>query len=82
MHSSALSEIFWDAIESLHTKRSHLLTTFRTDLLQERAVQYAAVIGARGEPLDNCIGFMDGTKVQMCTAAGPALNQRNVVLRT
>ena len=48
MHSSALSEIFWEAIESLYTKRSHLLATFRTDLLQERAVQYAAVIEARG----------------------------------
>ena len=78
MHSSALSEIFWEAIECLYEKRSHLLTTFRSDLLQDSAAAYAEVIEARGAALDNCVGLLDGAKVQMCRPGGPPVNQRSV----
>lgn len=66
MHSSALSEIFREAIEGLYEKRSPLLTTFRSDLLQDRAAPYAEVMEARGATLDNFIGFIDGTNEHIC----------------
>ena len=80
MHSSALSESFWEAIECLYEKRSHLLTIFRSDLLQHRAAAYSEVIEARGAGLNNCVGFIDGTKVQMCRQ-GASCQPKKCVLR-
>ena len=78
MHSPALSEVFWEAIECFYEKLSHLLTTFCSELLVERAAEYASVIEGKGAPLDNCVGFIDCTKVQMCRLEGPSTNQRSV----
>ena len=78
MHSSALTESFREAIESLCEKRSNLLTTFRSDFLQDRAAAYAEVIEARGATLDKCVGFIDRTKVQICRPGGPPVTQRSV----
>ena len=78
MHSPTLSEVFWEAIESLYQRRSHLLTTFRSQLLANKAVEYASVIAARGAPLENCVGFIDCTKVQMCRPGGTSTNKRSV----
>ena len=65
MHSSALSEIFWEVIESFVQIQGHLVTYLRQGLLISRAELYADCIKATGAPLDSCVGFMDCTKIKM-----------------
>lgn len=70
MHASALSEVFSEALESLHACRSHLITEFREDLLHERATALAEYIQGQGAALEHCVGFIDYTNIQMCRSGG------------
>eukprot|EP00171_Calliarthron_tuberculosum_P019568 IDg19568t1 len=76
MHSSKLSEVFWEVSESLHATRGHLVTSFRKDLFEGRAHLYAEAVRDNGGGLENCVGFIDGTKIQMCRPGGADANQR------
>ena len=38
------------------------------------------MIEGREAPLDNCVGFIDFTKVQICRPEGPSNNQRSAYL--
>jgi len=76
MRSSALSEVFWEVVESLTSSKGHLLETFRAPLIAQRAEMYAEAIQARGAPLDNLVGFIDCTKIQMSRPGGVGANQR------
>ena len=78
MHAPALSEVFWKTIDCLYQKRSHLLTTFRSELLMDRTAEYAAVVEKRGAPLDNSVVFIDCTKIQMCRSGGTSSNHHSV----
>ena len=76
MHSSKLSEIFWEQMECFVESRGHLITTLRTELLAERAELYASAIKDKGAPLDNCVGFIDCSKIQMSRPGGDGEAQR------
>ena len=65
MHSSALSEIFWEVIQSFVHIQGHLVTELRQGLLGSRAWLYADCVKAAGAPLDSCVRFMDCTKIKM-----------------
>lgn len=77
-HSSKISEIFWEVAKKFYTERKALVTTLRMDLICERAEEYAECIHRTGAPLDNCIGFIDGTKILIARPGGPNCNQRCV----
>jgi len=70
MHASALSEVFWMVLEVFIATKGHLITNFRSDLVQERAVQNAEAIANKGAPRQNCVGFVDCTKIRMCRPKG------------
>ena len=76
MYGSAMSEVFWEVIEKLVETRSGLFETFRSNLIAEPAPLYAASIHQKGAPLNNCVGFMDCTKIQNTTPCGSAVNLR------
>ena len=61
-HSSKLSEIFCEQVELLNNKGKRLLE-LRKVFLKERCELYAAVIREAGEPLQDCVGFIDCTKI-------------------
>ena len=76
MHGSSLSEVFWEVLEKFVELRSYLFETFRSDLISERADLYAAALKQKGAPLDNCVGFLDCTKIQNSRPGGAAIIQR------
>lgn len=70
LKAPVMSEVFWECIESLIDNWGHVLSTFRTEFIRERANLYADAIKNNGAPLDSCIGFIDGTKIQMNRPSG------------
>eukprot|EP00171_Calliarthron_tuberculosum_P001560 IDg1560t1 len=77
MHSSALSEVFYECAWSMHDGYASAVTTFQTDLMKERAHLYAQSITASGGLLDNCVGFIDGTNIKMSRPGGAGTLQRS-----
>lgn len=75
IHDFSLRQIFWEVIEKFTQTRPHLLETLRSDLMTERTHAYAAAIHEKGAPSQNCVGFIDCTKVQMNGPEGIALLQ-------
>jgi nuclease HARBI1 len=75
MRASALSEVFWEAIETAKDLRASLLTDFRRDLMELKMDQYSRALGEVA-PLSNCVGFIDCTKIQISRPGGPSANQR------
>lgn len=78
MRSSAMSEIFYEVMESLVRERGNLLENFRAEMMEERAEMYAKAIHEQGAPLSNCVGFSDCTKIAMCRPGGRGSLQRTV----
>lgn len=76
MRRQVMGEICWEIVASLHDTQGHLVTSCRTDIFQDPAALYANAFKERGGALDNCVGFIDGTKIQMCRHGGPDANQR------
>lgn len=74
----ALSEVFWEALETFIGSCADQIEQFREDLMQPRAARYAELIQENGAALDNCVGFIDCTKIQMQRPGGPGLMQRSV----
>ena len=57
----------------VHTTFNHLLDNFNAPYLQPQALEaYCQAIHAKGAPLDNCFGFVDGTVRPICR---PGKNQ-------
>ena len=67
--SSVLSEIFWETVKYFIECKGHLLD-FRPGLMTSRAASYAAAINEKGATLDNVVGFIDYTKIQMSRPKG------------
>ena len=65
MHAPAMSEVFYEVIEKLVIGNSEVLETFNGPLMQKRAEMYSCAIKERGAPLDNCVGFIDCTRIEM-----------------
>lgn len=76
IRASALPEVFWQLIESLIATRGTLVETFRADHISERAHLYAQAIKEKGAQLDNCVGFIDCTEIQMDRPGGSGSMQR------
>lgn len=77
MHGPAMSEVFYEVIERLIHIRGHLLENFRASLMGPRAEEYAKAIHDRGAPLDNCVGFIDCTRIEICRPGGRGILQRS-----
>jgi hypothetical protein len=69
-HSACLTEIFYHTLELFHSKFSPLVTTWHLAILQERAEYYSKVISEKISPLDNVVGFIDGTAVAIARPGG------------
>ena len=78
MTSWAMSEVFWEVVETFQSNCAKLITQFRSDLRVIRAALYAQAVRDLDAPLDNCVGFMDCTKIQMCRPGGTGAFQRSV----
>ena len=55
MRSYVLSEVFWEDLVLSIESHGHLLETFRSDLMNNRAQLYADAIHNNGAPLDRCV---------------------------
>lgn len=62
---------FLQAIDDVHDRFAHLLTDL--DLVWMDPQTFASAIQARGAPLNQCFGFIDGT---VRPVARPTVNQR------
>ena len=58
-------------VNDIHSRFSHLLTSFELIWLDEQS--FADAIHMKGAPLQQCIGFIDGT---VRPIARPSVNQR------
>lgn len=76
MRTSKMSDIFWEVAHKLFKYKAKRITGFRGDLLQARCSLYARAISDKGGYLNNCVGFIDGTKISMCRPGGPGASQR------
>ena len=75
-HAPQLSEFFWEAIEYLLNARKHLVTEDISELfIAQRAELYAERIHEKGKALPNCVGFIDGTVLEIARPSG-SLAQR------
>lgn len=73
LRECALSEVFWESMETFIGSCADQIEQFRKDLMQPRAARYAEIIQENGAALDNCVGFIDCTKIQMVRQGGPRL---------
>jgi hypothetical protein len=63
-HASQLSEIFWEALERFLEMRQHLITgDMHRGFMEARVGFYATAIARKGNALQNCVGFIDGTVI-------------------
>jgi len=76
-HSSQLSEIFWEGVESVMNKRGHLLreTVLSSAFFQSRFDFYAGAIYAKGGALKHCVGLIDGTVIGISRPSGGYMQQ-------
>ena len=70
MHAPALSEVFWEVVETFVEGKGYLLRDLSEGILADRAELYADSIKNTGSPLDSCVGSIDCTKIKM-TRPGP-----------
>ena len=78
MHSSALCEVFYECAWQLYEKRGNLVTTYRADLMVERALMYASAVYNHSNCLDKSVAFIDQTKIKICRPGGRSAKQRSV----
>jgi hypothetical protein len=64
-HDAALNEIFYEALNLFYERFCNLLRLFSDKLIASRAGLYSRSIRLAGAPLENCIGFIDGTFIQI-----------------
>ena len=72
-----MSAVYWDSIKSFYFRKKKLVFPFRALMMNRRASYYALSIHAAGSPLTHCIGFIDGTIIEMERPGGPNSNQRS-----
>lgn len=51
-------------------KHGHLLKKFGAGVINSLAEMYAKAIQEKGTPLENVVGFIDSTKIQICLSCG------------
>ena len=75
LHTSQSSEIFWKNIELFHKRFGNLLS-LRKEFLRARSEVHANAIRDSGSPHENCVGFIDCTKIRMARPNCNDLYQR------
>lgn len=65
MTSPVLSEILWETVENFVKNYGHLVTTFKFELMKQRAPLISERVKAKGAPLEKCVGFLGFTKIRM-----------------
>jgi len=71
-----LSMITNDVLDYIYDLHGHRITRWNNTVMDPPQLQrYADAIVAKGSPLDNCFGFVDGTVIPICR---PGQNQRLV----
>lgn len=78
MQCPILSEVFWEVLRDFYGTNNNLISPFRSAILKQRVRYYADSIHNAGAAMTNCVGFLDGTKIQMSRPGGPNANQRSV----
>ena len=74
--SNALVESLLNMIDFIYETHNHRLLQWSNRVLNANALEtYAAAITAKGSPLNNCFGFIDGTVRSICR---PGENQQIV----
>jgi DDE superfamily endonuclease len=71
-HSSALAEIFYHAMELLHSKFSPLVHVWPKNIVRERAAYYEKCVTERWAVLPHVVGFIDGTSLEIVRPKGNA----------
>lgn len=66
MRFSALCKVRLEVVKSLIENQEHLLATYQSSLVQDRAAMYVLALKEAGLTLNNCIGLIDCTRMQMC----------------
>ena len=61
----AMSEIFHQMVEHVSTTKFHLIRNFQCRMMERKAQLYAERIEAVGAPLSHCVGFFDGTTIEI-----------------
>ena len=56
-----LSEIYWEALETMWRTYKQLMTTVDSAFVGKRANEWAEAIHVKSSALQNCVGFIDGT---------------------
>lgn len=77
MRRLALSEVFWETIESFVSSKRHLMCGSQTDLLQERATIYAQYIQEKEAPQDSCVRLIYCNKIGMSRPGREGSMQRS-----
>jgi hypothetical protein len=62
-HRSALSEVFYYALELFYNEFGAALEKLPQRLVESRAREYAICVKEKGSPLDSVVGFIDGTAI-------------------
>jgi hypothetical protein len=69
-HRSALSEIFYHALELFYGEFGSALMNWPHGLVESRARDYAKAVFDKGSPLDSIVGFIDGTAIEIARPSG------------
>lgn len=65
-HPSHMSELFWEGLQRFMNARVNLLCgSLRAGFVASRARTYADVVYRKCNVLENCIGFLDGTVIEI-----------------
>jgi hypothetical protein len=73
-HRSALSEIFYRALELFYSEFGSAWETWPDCLVTLRAREYGKCVEPQGSPLDSVVAFIDGTGIEIARPKGT--NQR------
>lgn len=63
---TALSRFFNEVLDHIYKKFLHLLKFDSTRINQDKLALFAKAIKKKGSPLNNCVGFIDGTVRAIC----------------
>lgn len=78
LHSSQLSEMFWEGLEHLWDRYGHLTSSaIYSAFMRAHASRYARVVEENSNCLDNVVGFIDGTVIGV---SRPKINEQQRVL--
>lgn len=79
MGSTDMSEVFWESTEVFSADKGHLIETFNTHFIRERAEYFAESISEQGAHLESCLGLIDCTKIFFCALVDQVRTSEGVI---